>query len=64
MQLIAHATIDCMSDEKMTQNESFERTARELGVDLDETKLAETLRRVAKPDPEKKSCPAGVFSFC
>ena len=42
-----------MDDDK-TQRERFKRTARELGVDLDEAKLAETLRRVAKHDPEKK----------
>ena len=30
------------------------QAAEQLGVDLDETKLAETLRRVAKHDPEKK----------
>ena len=41
-------------DDNKTQKERFERTARELGVELDETKLAETLRRVAKREPEKK----------
>ena len=47
-------TIPSMKDKKMTQKERFEQAAKELGVDLDETKLAETLRRIAKPEPEKK----------
>ena len=36
------------------QAKRFEKTAKGLGIDLDEAKLAETLRRVAKPAPEKK----------
>jgi len=43
-----------MSDKKTPQKERFERTARELGVDLDEAKLVEALRKIAKPEPEKK----------
>lgn len=38
----------------MTQKDRFVQAAEQLGVDLDEAKLAETLRRVAKQDPEKK----------
>lgn len=38
-----------------SQKERFERTAREHGVELDEKKLAETLRRMAKREkPEKR----------
>lgn len=37
-----------MSDEKTDQKERFERTAREHGVELDEKRLAEMLRRMAK----------------
>ena len=36
------------------QAERFKETARDVGVDLDEAKLAETLRRVAKHEPKKK----------
>ena len=35
---------------KQNQSERFKKTAEELGVDLDEAKLAETLRKIAKPD--------------
>ncbi len=42
------------SIEDKTQQRRFEQTARELGVDLDEAKLAETLRKIAKPEPETK----------
>lgn len=36
------------------QAERFERTAREHGVELDEKKLAEALRRMAKREKDKK----------
>ena len=38
---------------KTKQRERFEKAARELGVDLDEEKLKEELRKIApeKPDP-------------
>ena len=45
-------------NEKKTQKERFERTAEELGVDLDEAKLAKNLRRIAKREFEKKKKPA------
>lgn len=35
-------------DEGLSQAERFEKTARKLGVELDEAKLRETLRRVAR----------------
>ncbi len=41
-------------NDKKTQKKRFEQTAQEIGVDLDEAKLAETLRKIAKPEPEKK----------
>ena len=47
-----------MKDKKMTQKERFEQTAKELGVDLDEAKLAKNLRRIAKREFEKKKKPA------
>lgn len=34
--------------DKSSQRKRFEQTARELGVDLDEEKLKEALRRMAK----------------
>lgn len=37
-----------------TQAERFKRTAREHGVDLDERKLADTLRRMAKREKSEK----------
>lgn len=40
-----------------SQGQRFKRTAREHGVELDEKKLAETLRRMAKrekPQDDKK----------
>ena len=40
------------SRDKHDQRERFEQAARELGVDLDEAKLKETLRKIA-PDPKK-----------
>lgn len=43
-----------MVKESNRQQDHFEQTARELGVDLDEAKLAETLRKLAKHEPEKK----------
>ena len=54
--VLAHIKEESEKDEKNTRSQSdrFKRTARDLGVDLDEAKLAETLRRVAKHDPEKK----------
>ena len=39
---------------KKSQSDKFKDAARELEVDLDEDKLAETLRKIAKPEPEKK----------
>ncbi|WP_165094671.1 hypothetical protein [Pikeienuella piscinae] len=36
------------------QSERFEETARELGVDLDEAKLKEALRKIAPDKPEKE----------
>lgn len=45
------------SDDRQSQLERFKRTAREHGVELDEKKLAETLRRMAKrekPQADKK----------
>ncbi len=44
-----------MSDEKTDQKERFKRTAREHGVELDEKKLAETLRRIAKKKKDKQT---------
>ncbi|MEM7423222.1 MAG: hypothetical protein AAF334_05825 [Pseudomonadota bacterium] len=38
-----------MSDKNTDQAEKFKETARDLGVDLDEDKLKETLRQIAKP---------------
>lgn len=35
-----------------SQSERFKRTARELGVELDEDKLKEALRRMGKQPPE------------
>lgn len=43
-----------MSEKKQTQKDRFEQTAREIGVDLDEAKLAETLRKLAKHEPDKE----------
>jgi len=43
-----------VSDDKTSQKERFERTARERGVELDEKKLAETLRRMAKREKAEK----------
>ena len=40
-------------DKKNSQRERFEQTARELGVELDEEKLKETLRKIT-PHPEGK----------
>ena len=37
-----------------SQSDKFKQAARELGVDLDEAKLAETLRKLAKHESEKK----------
>jgi hypothetical protein len=42
------------------QAKRFEQTARELGVDLDEAKLAENLRRIAKREFEKRKKPEKV----
>lgn len=38
--------------EKKTQSERFEGKARDLGIDLDEGKLKEALRRMKKPQPD------------
>lgn len=43
-----------MRKKDRSQSERFEQAAKELGVDLDETKLAETLRKLAKHESEKK----------
>ena len=39
---------------EQTQSDKFKQAARELGVDLDEAKLAKNLRRIAKREFEKK----------
>ena len=39
------------------QKDRFEQTAKELGVDLDEAKLAENLRRIAKREFERRKKP-------
>jgi hypothetical protein len=45
-----------VSPVKKTQHERFEQAARESGVELDEEKLKEALRRIApKPDAEPPS---------
>lgn len=36
-----------------SQSDKFKETARELGVDLDEEKLKEALRKIAKPEVPK-----------
>ena len=38
----------------MAQKERFVQAAEQLGIDLDEAKLAGTLRKIGKPEPEKK----------
>ena len=43
---------------EQTQSDKFKQAARELGVDLDEAKLAKNLRRIAKREFEKKNKPA------
>lgn len=37
-----------------SQRERFEEAAREMGVDLDEAKLKEALRKIAPEKPEKE----------
>lgn len=37
-------------NENKSQRDRFEQTARELGVELDEEKLKETLRKMGYPD--------------
>ena len=44
-------------NDKKTQKKRFEQTAQEIGVDLDEAKLAENLRRIAKREFEKRKKP-------
>lgn len=41
------------TEDRQSQRDRFEETARELGVDLDEVKLKEALRRLA-PEPKDK----------
>lgn len=48
-----------MADKHESQSERFKRTAREHGVELDEKKLAETLRRMAKQEKAKKGKESG-----
>lgn len=45
-----------------TQRERFEQTARELGVDLDEEKLKEALRKLGRHDaiPSRDGLPEKV----
>ncbi|WP_340110599.1 hypothetical protein [Pikeienuella sp. HZG-20] len=43
-----------MSSQRESQAERFEEAARELGVDLDEEKLKEALRKIAPDKPEKE----------
>ena len=43
---------------EQTQSDKFKQAGRELGVDLDEAKLAKNLRRIAKREFEKKKKPA------
>lgn len=44
-----------MGERDASQRDRFEQAARELGVELDEAKLREALRRIApeKPEPER-----------
>tara|TARA_B100002003_G_scaffold249527_2_gene286088 strand:+ start:1947 stop:2111 length:165 start_codon:yes stop_codon:yes gene_type:complete len=42
-----------MPEEPKDQRRRFEQAARELGVDIDEEKLKEALRRLGGPDAEK-----------
>jgi hypothetical protein len=42
----SHKRTKPVKDDEGSQRERFEQTARELGVDLDEEKLKEALRRV------------------
>jgi len=39
-------------DDKLTQTERFRQAAREIGVDEDETRWDERLRKVVKPKPQ------------
>lgn len=39
-------------DDKQSQSERFKQTARDLGVELDEDKLKEALRRMKEPQPK------------
>lgn len=43
-----------MTGADKNQRERFEQAARELGVDLDEEKLKEALRRIAPEAPSDK----------
>jgi hypothetical protein len=47
--------VDADKNDDQEQAARFERTAREHGVEVDEKGLAETLRRMAKREKEKKS---------
>lgn len=46
-----------MQKVKQDQRERFEQAARELGVDLDEEKLKEALRRIAPEKIAEKDVP-------
>lgn len=48
-----------MSREQNGQKARFEQAARELGVELDEAKLKEALRRIAPDKGGKSDKPAG-----
>lgn len=39
--------------QQKSQSDKFKETARELNVDLDEEKLKEALRKIAKPEKPK-----------
>jgi hypothetical protein len=43
-----------MSRDQHDQKARFEQTARELGVEMDEAKLREALRRITSEKPEPK----------